>query len=56
MERDYLEKGTQNKQIEFRKKCLVKKFYGQIMEFYLLVFVIRKKEIENLATKINETS
>ena len=46
MERDYLEQGTQNKQIEFRKKCLVKIFYGQIMEYYLLVFVIRKKRLK----------
>ena len=43
MERDYLEQGTQKKQIEFRKKCSIKIFYGQIMGFYLQVFVTREK-------------
>ena len=56
MERDYFEKGTQNKQIEFRKRMIYKNVLWPSNGILFTGFCNTKKEIENLATKINETS
>ena len=56
MERDYLERGTQSKQIEFRKKMLCKNILWPNNGILFTGFCNTKKEIEDLATKINETS
>ena len=56
MERDYLERGTQSKQIEFRKKLLCKNILWPNNGILFTGFCNTKKEIEDLATKINETS
>ena len=56
MERDFLENGTQNKQIEFRKKMLDKNILWPNNGILFTGFCNTKKEIENLASKINETS
>ena len=56
MERDYLEQGTQSKQIEFRKKMLYKNILWPNNGILFTGFCNTKKEIEDLATKINETS
>ena len=56
MERDYLEQGTQNKQIEFRKKMLGKNILWPNNGILFNGFCNTKKDIENLAIKINETS
>ena len=56
MERDYLEQGTQSKQIEFRKKMLCKNILWPNNGILFTGFCNTKKEIENLANKINETS
>ena len=56
MERDYLEQGTQKKQIEFRKKMLGKNILWPNNGILFTGFCNTKKEIENLAAKINETS
>ena len=56
MERDYLEQGTQNKQIEFRKKMLDKNILWPNNGILFTGFCNTKNQIEKLATKINETS
>ncbi len=56
MERDYLEQGTQKKQIEFRKKMFDRNILWPNNGILFTGFCNTKKEIENLATKINETS
>ena len=56
MERDYLEQGTQNKQIEFRRKMFVKNILWPNNGILFTGFCNTKKEIEDLAYKISETS
>ena len=56
MERDYLEQGTQNKQIEFRKKMLDKNILWPNNGILFTGFCNTKNQIEKFATKINETS
>ncbi len=56
MERDYLEQGTQNKQIEFRRKMFVKNILWPNNGILFTGFCNTKKEIEDLANKISETS
>ena len=55
-ERDHFEKGTQNKQIEFRKKMLDKNILWPNNGILFTGFCNTKNQIENLAAKINETS
>ena len=56
MERDHLEQGTQNKQIEFRKKMLDKNILWPNNGILFTGFCNTKNQIEKLATKINKTS
>ena len=56
MERDYLEKDTQDKQIEFRKRMVDKKILWPNNGILFTGFCNTRNEIENLAAKINETS